>query len=111
MNTPIVHSLKRRDEEIRAEVHALLADRFGYIPQCWTVGVRDGVVSLRGDRPSRGDALAVRTCVHQIDGVVSVEDRQTYATDQAPGPSAREAPQAAQAPQARVDARRGRSLG
>jgi osmotically-inducible protein OsmY len=108
MNTRIVHGLIRRDEEIRAEVHALLADRFGYVPQCWTVGVRDGVVSLRGERPSRGDALAVRTCVHRIAGVVSVEDRQTYAADQPQGPNA---PQAPRAPRARVDAHRGRSLG
>lgn len=67
--------VSRRDEEIRAEVHAVLADQFGYVPECWTVGVRDGVVTLRGELPARGDALAIRAVISRIDGVVTVEGR------------------------------------
>jgi osmotically-inducible protein OsmY len=71
----------RRDEEIRAEVHALLADQFGYIPECWTVGVHDGVVTLRGELPTRGDALAIRAAITRIGGVVAVEGEPTYAVE------------------------------
>jgi CBS domain-containing protein len=68
----------RRDEEIRAEVHALLADEFGHVPDRWTVGVRDGVVTLRGELPTRGDVHAINAAVGGIDGVVSVRGEQTY---------------------------------
>lgn len=71
----------RRDEEIRAEVHALLADRFGYLPECWTVGVHDGVVTLRGELPTRADALAIRATIARIDGVVAIEGEPTYAME------------------------------
>ncbi|HTJ71099.1 MAG TPA: CBS domain-containing protein [Actinospica sp.] len=71
----------RRDEEIRAEVHALLADQFGYVPECWTVGVDEGVVTLRGELRSRGDKDAVNAAVRRIDGVVSVRGEQTYAVE------------------------------
>lgn len=71
----------RRDEEIRAEVHALLADQFGYVPQCWTVGVQGGVVTLRGELPTRDDALAIRAAITRIDGVVAIEGEPTYAME------------------------------
>jgi CBS domain-containing protein len=71
----------RRDEEIRVEVHALLADQFGYVPECWTVGVRDGVVTLRGELPTRGDALAIRAAITRIDGVVSLDGEPTFAAE------------------------------
>jgi CBS domain-containing protein len=69
----------RRDEEIRAEVHALLADQFGYLPECWTVGVHDGMVTLRGELPTRADTLAIRAAVRRMDGVVSVASELTAA--------------------------------
>ncbi len=68
----------RRDEEIRAEVHALLVDEFGYVPECWTVGVRDGVVTLRGELPTRGDVRVIRSTIARIDGVVSIEGEPTF---------------------------------
>ncbi|HTJ67682.1 MAG TPA: CBS domain-containing protein [Actinospica sp.] len=71
----------RRDEEVRADVHALLGDQFGYVPECWTVGVEGGVVTLRGELRSRGDLPAIRAAVGRIDGVVSVESETTYAVE------------------------------
>jgi CBS domain-containing protein len=68
----------RRDEEIRTEVHTLLADQFGYVPERWTVGVHDGVVTLRGELPTRGDVRAICATVRRIDGVVSVANELTY---------------------------------
>ncbi|MBR7825640.1 CBS domain-containing protein [Actinospica sp. MGRD01-02] len=75
----------RRDEEIRDDVNALLGDQFGYVPDRWTVAVRDGVVSLRGELRTRGDAHAIRACVRRIDGVVAVEDELVYAAEGAEG--------------------------
>ena len=71
----------RRDEEIRADVRTLLGDQFGFVPEYWTVDVRDGVVTLRGELPGRDDALAVRAVVGRIDGVVAVEAEYTYAVE------------------------------
>ncbi|HET9172706.1 MAG TPA: CBS domain-containing protein [Actinospica sp.] len=71
----------RRDEEIRADVYSLLGDQFGYVPQCWTVGVKEGMVTLRGDLPTRSDLRAINAAVRRIDGVVSVESDQTYAVE------------------------------
>jgi len=71
----------RRDEEIHAEVRALLADMFGFVPEYWAVEVRDGVVALQGELPTPGDAQAVRAAVGRIDGVVSFESGPGYAVE------------------------------
>jgi CBS domain-containing protein len=71
----------RRDEEIRADVLTLLADQFGYVPESWTVGVREGVVTLRGELRTRGDKRAINAAAGRIDGVVSVVGEQTYAVE------------------------------
>lgn len=71
----------RRDEEIRADVHFLLADQFGYVPECWTIGVDEGVVTLRGELRSEGDKDAINAAVGRIDGVVSVKGEQTFTVE------------------------------
>ena len=50
----------RRDEEIRVEALALTADEFGYVPEGWSVRVEEGVVTLAGVLPGRGDLHALR---------------------------------------------------
>jgi CBS domain-containing protein len=72
----------RRDEEIRAEALALIADEFGTVPQGWSIAVQGGVLTLNGELPTRGDVLAVRAAVGRIDGVVSVEGEPTYAVEE-----------------------------
>lgn len=71
----------RRDAEIRAEALALLADEFGTVPEGWSVAVHNGVLTLDGELPTRGDVLAVRAAVGRIDGAVSVEGEPTYSIE------------------------------
>lgn len=45
------------------------------------MAVHDGVLTLDGELPTRGDVLAVRAAVGRIDGVVSVEGAPTYSIE------------------------------
>lgn len=74
----------RTDEDIRREVaEDVLAGMFGIGPDTIEVGVRDGVVSLRGRVATSGQADLIRATVRRTDGVVDVADEIGFDHDDA----------------------------
>ena len=72
----------RPDEEIRFEIlDGVAGEVLGLPPGAVAVGVRDGVVRLAGQVPTRGTALALEKLTRAVDGVVEVETRVGWAVD------------------------------
>jgi CBS domain-containing protein len=73
----------RDDAEIRAEVGAaVLPPLLGAEAKAVTVAVEDGVVTLRGRVPRRGQAHAVVSLTERLEGVVGVRDELTFDQDE-----------------------------
>ncbi|RCG26226.1 CBS domain-containing protein [Sphaerisporangium album] len=70
----------RPPEEVRADVEAALA-RAGVDPRALTAAIEPGLVSLRGMVPRRSQIAAVVDGVRAVDGVIEVDDRLSYETD------------------------------
>jgi CBS domain-containing protein len=68
----LVRAFTRSDEEIAADLDALLVDRFWLQPTAVIADVSDGRVTLLGDVDSRETAAALEETVRQLPGVVSV---------------------------------------
>lgn len=68
----LVRAFTRSDEEIAADLDALLVDRFWLQPTAVIADVSDGRVTLLGEVDSRETAAALEETVRQLPGVVSV---------------------------------------
>jgi CBS domain-containing protein len=72
----------RPDEDIRFEIlDGVAGELLGLPPGAVAVGVRDGVVRLAGQVPIRSQALTLEKLTGAVDGVVAVEARVEWATD------------------------------
>jgi len=72
----------RPDEEIHDElVHDLIPHRMSIDPSTLPVRVRDGVVTLEGRVECRSMIPLIRSLVAAVDGVVDVEVKTTFETD------------------------------
>ncbi|MEV6980226.1 CBS domain-containing protein [Sphaerisporangium sp. NPDC051017] len=70
----------RPPEEVRADVEDALA-RAGVDPRAVSIRVEPGLVSLRGVVPRRSQIAAAVDGVRAVDGVIEVDDRLSYETD------------------------------
>lgn len=77
----VLRAYLRRDEEIDAEVRAVLADELGHTPETCRTSVRDGVVTLCGQVPTRSTAQLVRAAVARVEGVVGLDYGLTFDLD------------------------------
>lgn len=77
----VLRAYLRRDEEIGAEVRAVLADELGHTPETCRTSVRDGVVTVCGQVPTRSTAQLVRAAVARVEGVVGLEYSLTFDLD------------------------------
>ncbi|MFE3657513.1 CBS domain-containing protein [Streptomyces sp. NPDC059165] len=87
----------RPDREIRRRViEEVLVDTLGLAPDAVDVHVLDGAVTLTGVLQEQKEILVLRRLVEQMDGVVSVTDRLTARTADAPitasGPASQDLP-------------------
>ncbi|WP_338676460.1 CBS domain-containing protein [Streptomyces sp. SCSIO 30461] len=72
----------RRDEAIEEEIRGDVLDRtVGLAPESVEALVRDGVVTLTGHVPERGDIPVIERLCRCVDGVVAVHQRLDYAYD------------------------------
>jgi CBS domain-containing protein len=72
----------RPDDDIRFEIlDGVAGELLGLAPGTVAVGVRDGVVRLAGQVPLRSQALTLERLTRAVDGVVTVEARLEWATD------------------------------
>ncbi|MEU9889470.1 CBS domain-containing protein [Sphaerisporangium sp. NPDC051011] len=70
----------RPPEEVRADVEDALA-RAGVDARAVSIRVEPGLVSLRGAVPRRSQIAAAVDGVRAVDGVIEVDDRLSYETD------------------------------
>jgi CBS domain-containing protein len=68
----------RPDEEIEAEVLAVIKDDFCLDPLAFVVTVAGGVVTIAGQVDSESVAQALVDALWRIDGVITVRDRLSY---------------------------------
>jgi CBS domain-containing protein len=68
----------RTDEEIRAEISAMVLNEFPMDPKTFTVTVNDGVVTLAGTPQSRQVGREILDRAAHVQGVVAVRDRFGY---------------------------------
>jgi CBS domain-containing protein len=71
----------RDDEDLLADLRALVADQPGVDPAQVTVLVAGGVVRFTGTVPLRSTAKTLAMLARELDGVVGVDDRLAHETD------------------------------
>jgi CBS-domain-containing membrane protein len=72
----------RDDDEIRHEVISEILMRMLWAdPERFNVHVRDGIVTLSGELEQRSHIPIAVQLTHQVDGVIDVVDRLSYALD------------------------------